>query len=175
MVFGKAAAFAASFDLTTLDGTNGFKLPGAADQDQAGLAVSGGGDFNNDGFADVAIGSFFANSPGVDSGAASIVYGRAPDAAVTRSGSPASQTMNGGGFADTLKALQGNDVLEGRKSGDTLNGGGGNDTASYRHSPAGVTADLLNAGNNTGHAKSDVYDEHRKSGRLGIQGQTLRQ
>jgi Ca2+-binding RTX toxin-like protein len=65
--------------------------------------------------------------------------------------------MNGGSFEDTLAALNGDDVLEGLKAGDALNGGGGNDTASYRQSPGGVTADLLNAGNNTGHAKGDVY------------------
>ena len=158
VVFGKAAAFTATFDLTTLDGTNGFKLPGAADSDQAGLSVSGNGDFNGDGFADVAVGSFFANSPGVDSGAASIIYGRAPDAAVARTGSSASQSISGGSLADTITALNGDDVLEGQGDGDDLNGGGGNDTASYRHAPAGLTADLLNAGNNTGHANGDTYN-----------------
>ncbi len=158
VVFGKAAPFAASFDLATLDGTNGFKLPGAADQDQAGLSVSGNGDFNGDGFADVAVGSFFANSPGVDSGAASIIYGRAPDAAVARTGSNASQSISGGSLADTITALTGNDVLEGRGNDDELNGGGGSDTASYRYAPSGLTADLLNAGNNTGHANGDTYN-----------------
>jgi Ca2+-binding RTX toxin-like protein len=154
VVFGKAAAFTASVDLTALDGTTGFKLSGAAGSDQAGISVSGNGDFSGDGFSDVAIGSFFANSA---AGSASIVYGRAPDAIVNRTGSSAAQTIGGGKFADTITALGGDDSLEGRKGGDTLTGGAGDDTASYRHAPARVTADLLNAGNNTGDAKGDIY------------------
>src|SRR3982750_1801084 len=44
--FGKAGGFAANTDLTTLDGTNGFKLSGVAAGDSAGSSVASAGDVN---------------------------------------------------------------------------------------------------------------------------------
>ena len=38
------------FDLSTLDGSNGFRLDGVAQADSAGISVSTAGDFNGDGF-----------------------------------------------------------------------------------------------------------------------------
>lgn len=159
VVFGTGVAFPASFDLTALDGSNGFKLTGAAGGDQAGLAVSGGGDFNGDGFSDVAIGALFADNAANGSGAGYVVFGRAPASAVDRTGSVAAQYMSGGTRSDTLSGLGGGDELEGRKSADALLGGQGSDTASYRHAPVGLTADLLNSGSNTGDAKGDTYQQ----------------
>ncbi len=46
--------------LSDLDGTNGFVLYGAARNDYSGQSVAGIGDFNGDGFDDVAIGAFNA-------------------------------------------------------------------------------------------------------------------
>ncbi|MBS0349974.1 MAG: FG-GAP repeat protein, partial [Proteobacteria bacterium] len=45
------------FDLGNLTGANGFKLDGENDQDWSGFSVSGAGDFNNDGYADLFIGA----------------------------------------------------------------------------------------------------------------------
>ena len=58
VVFGKAAGFAANLDLSTLDGTNGFKLSGAAAGDQCGFSVASAGDVNGDGFADLIVGAY---------------------------------------------------------------------------------------------------------------------
>jgi len=44
-----AAAFPPTLELSTLDGTNGFRLNGVAAGDQSGLAVSRAGDVNGDG------------------------------------------------------------------------------------------------------------------------------
>jgi hypothetical protein len=64
VVFGKAAGFAANLDLSTLDGSNGFRLAGAADHDFAGSRVSAAGDVNGDGFGDLIIGAASADANG---------------------------------------------------------------------------------------------------------------
>ncbi|MFN0193854.1 MAG: beta strand repeat-containing protein [Aestuariivirga sp.] len=57
LFFGKASGFAASFNLSTLDGSNGFRLEGAESGDQSGASVALAGDFNGDGFDDILIGA----------------------------------------------------------------------------------------------------------------------
>lgn len=66
VIFGKASGFVARLDLTTLDGSNGFRLTGINAIDQAGFATSCAGDLNGDGFDDVVVGSrsFFTGDPG---------------------------------------------------------------------------------------------------------------
>ena len=50
-----------SFDLATLDGTNGFVIEGINPRDYAGLSVSNAGDINGDGLDDLIIGAPSAN------------------------------------------------------------------------------------------------------------------
>ena len=57
VVFGKASGFAANLDLSSLDGTNGFQLNGAAADDNSGRSVASAGDVNGDGFADLIVGA----------------------------------------------------------------------------------------------------------------------
>lgn len=57
VVFGKPGGFAAEVDLSTLDGSNGFKVDGAALGDNLGYSVAGIGDFDGDGIDDLAISS----------------------------------------------------------------------------------------------------------------------
>ncbi|MEM9275203.1 MAG: integrin alpha [Cyanobacteria bacterium P01_F01_bin.143] len=52
-----------SFDLSALDGTNGFVVNGLNQDDYTGSSVSNAGDINGDGFADLLIASPFANDP----------------------------------------------------------------------------------------------------------------
>jgi hypothetical protein len=117
VVFGKASGFAATIDLSTLDGTNGFLIAGEPGFDLSGNAVASAGDLNGDGFADVAVGAPFSNA---QTGASYVVFGKFPDTAVNRTGTVASQTLAGGDFDDTLAALGGHN--------DTMSGGLGNDT-----------------------------------------------
>ena len=77
IVFGKPTGFAAAIDLANLDGTDGFALIGEAANDRIGVAVSGAGDFNGDGFDDILIGAPFESTNGLAAGAAYAVFGRA--------------------------------------------------------------------------------------------------
>ena len=65
-MFGSASGFGASFDLTTLDGTNGFRLTGYGGFAYSGSSVAGAGDVNGDGLDDLVIG-----------GGTHVVFGRA--------------------------------------------------------------------------------------------------
>ena len=58
------AQFPASFDLSTLDGTNGFVINGVNPSDFSGGSVSSAGDVNGDGFDDVIIGAPLASRNG---------------------------------------------------------------------------------------------------------------
>lgn len=53
--------FPASFQLSDLDGANGFVLNGVTSNDYSGFAVSTAGDINADGVADLLIGAYFAD------------------------------------------------------------------------------------------------------------------
>ncbi|AXQ31561.1 hypothetical protein D0B54_24000 [Solimonas sp. K1W22B-7] len=76
VIFGAAGGFDASFDLDTLDGSNGFSIVGEAAGDASGYSVSSAGDVNGDGFADLLIGAPAAGYAGAAfAGASYLVYG----------------------------------------------------------------------------------------------------
>ena len=77
VVFGRTSGFAANLDLSTLDGSNGFKLSGVAQDDRSGGSVSAAGDVNDDGFDDLLIGAANADPNGPYSGASYVVFGKA--------------------------------------------------------------------------------------------------
>ena len=64
VVFGSGGGFAASMDLSSLDGTNGFLINGIDVGDRSGYSVSGAGDVNCDGIADVIIGAYLGDPGG---------------------------------------------------------------------------------------------------------------
>jgi Ca2+-binding RTX toxin-like protein len=147
VVFGKASGFAANIDLSSLDGTTGFKLSGVAAGDASGRSVASAGDVNGDGFADLIVGAPDADPHGYSSGASYVVFGRLPDTAVSRTGTAASQTLAGGDFNDTLAGLGGDDRLYGNGGNDTLDGGAGDDTLN-----GGAGTDVM-----TGGTGNDTY------------------
>lgn len=77
VVFG-AKAFASDIALDALDGANGFRLEGVDAQDRAGFSVSGAGDFNGDGFADLIIGAPSSDPSGLHlAGVSYLLFGKA--------------------------------------------------------------------------------------------------
>ena len=77
VVFGKAGGFASAISLSSLDGTNGFKLTGPTGGNGFGRAVSSAGDVNGDGFDDLLIGEYLAGGSGFSSaGASYVMFGK---------------------------------------------------------------------------------------------------
>lgn len=76
LVFGRTPPFMNSDDPTQLNGSNGFRIDGAAAGDQSGYSVSSAGDINGDGIDDLAIGAPRVDSNGTDSGAVYVVFGK---------------------------------------------------------------------------------------------------
>jgi len=105
VLFGSRDGFDATIHVSSLDGSNGFRLAGTDTLDRSGLSVSSAGDFNGDGFDDLIIGAR-GGDPGGDAeaGEVYVVFGGA------------------GGFAATLDlaALDGSDGvrLDGIDPGD---------------------------------------------------------
>ena len=64
IVFGTTTGFPTTFDVSTLNGRNGFVLNGIDTESFSGSAVSHAGDINNDGFDDIIIGAFGATVDG---------------------------------------------------------------------------------------------------------------
>lgn len=76
VVYGKTTPFPADFDVSSINGTNGFVIEGNQSGAQFGRSVASAGDFNNDGIDDIIVGSWLANVDGKsDNGAAYIIYG----------------------------------------------------------------------------------------------------
>ena len=126
VVFGRNTArtgpFPASLNLSSLDGTNGFRLAGVAAGDYSGFAVSNAGDVNGDVIGDLLIGAFAADPNGERSGASYVVFGAPPR---TCNGLPV--TIQGTDNGETLSGTSGNDVIDGQGGNDVLRGRGGND------------------------------------------------
>ena len=57
VIFGQTGSYGASFDLTSLDGSNGFRVDGI-DRSDDRTSVRPQGDINGDGFGDLIIGSY---------------------------------------------------------------------------------------------------------------------
>src|SRR4028119_1835166 len=68
--------FEPTFNLSTLNGSNGFAINGIADGDQSGSSVSSAGDVNGDGFDDLIIGARYADPNGINAaGQSYVVFG----------------------------------------------------------------------------------------------------
>ncbi|RYF87973.1 MAG: hypothetical protein EON95_21040, partial [Caulobacteraceae bacterium] len=77
VIFGKTVSvdgeFSAVFNLSTLDGTNGFSIPAQFNGSQLGIAVSSAGDINNDGIDDLLVGG---GASGAGAGATYVIFGK---------------------------------------------------------------------------------------------------
>ena len=102
------------FNLSNLNGTNGFILNGIAAIDQSGFSVSDAGDVNGDGIDDLIIGAFGADPNGSFSGQSYVVFGNSTGF---------SPTLN----LSTLNGTNGfilNGIAEGDQSGNSVSSAG---------------------------------------------------
>lgn len=76
VVFGRNTRFPASFDLNSLNGSNGFAIIGAEAGDRHGMSVSAAGDVNGDGVDDFIIGSDASPNGRTQAGQSFVVFGR---------------------------------------------------------------------------------------------------
>src|SRR4028119_2178649 len=68
--------FGPTFNLSALNGSNGFAINGIADGDSSGYSVSSAGDVNGDGFDDLIIGAYSADPNGITyAGQSYVVFG----------------------------------------------------------------------------------------------------
>jgi len=113
-------------DLSSLNGSNGFRLDGEAG---SGNSVSTAGDVNGDGFDDLIVGAPYAAQNGTNSGSSYIIFGRNDFGSVLPEilGTPGDDILKGTTAAEHFKAGDGNDKLIGRGGADIFEGGAGND------------------------------------------------
>jgi Ca2+-binding RTX toxin-like protein len=136
VIFGSGDGFAATLALSSIDGTNGFRLKG--EDTYFGHAVSAAGDVNGDGYDDLLVGVYNADPNGSQSGEAYVVYGRDFRNEEDIVGSAGADILVGSQGIDFLSGLGGEDVLRGGAGSDRLvagdgtflevNGGSGTDT-----------------------------------------------
>jgi hypothetical protein len=82
VVFGRDSTlrntFPATFELSSLNGSNGFVVPGPFGPNSSSVgSVGGGGDVNGDGIGDLVIGALYVNLPNKENaGQAYVIFGR---------------------------------------------------------------------------------------------------
>ncbi len=120
VIFGQDGGFGSSFDLTTLNGSNGFAIEGVSADDQLGIEVSGAGDVNGDGIGDLIVGAFLDDTNGGDAGAAYVIFGASSGFSATFDPS----TLNGSNGFAILGAAAGDNAGRGVSGAGDFNGDG---------------------------------------------------
>ena len=127
VVFGSKAGFGAQFNVSTLNGTNGFAINIINEYGQLGTSVSSAGDINSDGIDDLIIGAPYASFNGSDFSAQSyVVFGK------KNIGSGSTINLTGTDGTDTLVGTISNNIIDGKAGNDTLTGNGGQDKFVFR-------------------------------------------
>lgn len=75
VVFGRSTGFASSINLSSLNGSTGFRLDGVAEYDYSSRSVAAAGDVNGDGRSDLIIGALGADPNRSASGSSYVVFG----------------------------------------------------------------------------------------------------
>ncbi|MEH2408323.1 hypothetical protein [Nostoc sp.] len=115
---GRNVGSGGSLNLSDLNGTNGFTIPGDG---AIGLSVSNAGDVNADGIDDLIIGAPFTSSNDIPNAGQSYVLFGGPNIGVD------TPNLTGTLGADTLVDTASNNIIDGLAGNDTLTGNGGQD------------------------------------------------
>ncbi len=75
VIFGTGSAMPATFDVSTIDGSNGFVVQGDRADDYSGRVITAGGDINGDGIDDFIIAADRTDTPGDKAGGVYVIYG----------------------------------------------------------------------------------------------------
>jgi len=114
VIFGSSSATSSSFELSSLDGTNGYVINGVSGGDASGSVLSGAGDVNGDGLNDFIISADFSSPDGrAQAGESYVVFGSSNSS----SSLDLSDLDGTNGFV-----LKGND--DGDRSGFSVSGAG---------------------------------------------------
>ena len=123
VIFGQAGGLGATFDVTALDGSNGFVIRGENISDRMGHSVSRAGDVNGDDIDDLIVGARVADFNGDSSGRAYVVFGKTTSFGASLDPS----TLNGAnGFIMDGQAVGDNLSFQVSEAGD-VNGDGFDD------------------------------------------------
>lgn len=128
VVFGTDGGFGTDIggrqviDVSVLTAGEGVEIAGAAANDRVGMSVSSAGDVDNDGFADLIVGSINNSDGGTGAGAAYVIFGG------TFGAEAGGGVFIGSAVADTFVGGAGTDTIFGDGGADVLRAGAGNDT-----------------------------------------------
>ena len=114
VIFGQSRPTTVTLSYVGLPPSEGFLIKGAAVGDQAGYSVSGAGDVNHDGFADVIVGAPYAAGLVPGSGYAYVLFGGS---------SPSTVTLSNNALPASVGFLI-NGVAAGDKAGWSVGGAG---------------------------------------------------
>ena len=150
------------FELSTLDGSNGFVLNGINNYDFAGRSVSNAGDINGDGTDDLIIGAYGADPNGDYSGESYVVFGRDfntdEDTAFTTSNVLANDT-DADGDTLTIASIDTTGTL-----GLVINNGDG----TFNYDPLNIFANLVD-----GQSATDSFSYTVTDGNSGFDSATV--
>ncbi|MEP3889307.1 MAG: hypothetical protein ABJN69_02500 [Hellea sp.] len=166
VIFGSNTGFAASLELSSLNGTNGMAINGIDAGDFSGHSVSSAGDVNGDGFDDILIGARYADPNGNNNAGESYVifgsasFGPAPTGPTAGddnlTGTAGDDVIDLGTGNDIYDGGDGNDQITGGAGADDLDGGAGFDYTQYNNAAAGVNLSLVSGGT-AGDAAGDTF------------------
>lgn len=126
LLYGKQTPFAADLALGALNGIDGMRLDGVAG-DLVGVAVTGAGDVNGDGYDDIVIGAQEAQS---GAGSAYLFFGGNFSSAVTFQGTSKAETLTGSASGEVFIAGVGSDTIHTGGGPDVVHAGAGDDLIS---------------------------------------------
>ncbi len=175
IVYGSAAGTGSNdgagrqvIDLTNFTPSQGFIIQGDAAGDQAGISVSGAGDVNGDGYADLIVGAFNGGDGGASAGEGYVIYGFdnefrqvsvGTDGVDYLIGGNADDSLSGNGGVDIIRSGAGDDSISvGDLSFFDIDGGYGVDTLNIAGSGATLDLAAQNKGSTTGIEKFDLGD-----------------